>query len=88
MSMNRIERINNDYADMNDATPTPQEWAEMSASALAEKNREVASDMMSRFEREYWRRIFAASAIQSGSSCEGAVSIADEMLKLLCIDGR
>lgn len=102
MSINRIERINNDYADMNDATPTPQEWANISANALAEKNREVISEMMSRLEsmqeeaaskassneREYWRRIFAASAIQSGSSCEDAVAIADEMLKLLCIDGR
>lgn len=93
--MNRIERINNDYADMNDATLTPQEWAEISSRALAEKNREVVSEMMSRFEsmqkcseREHWRRVFAASAIQSGSSCEDAVAIADEMLKLLCIDGR
>lgn len=65
---------------------TPKEWADTSVTALAEKNREVASEMMSRFEREYWRRIFAASVIQSGSSCEDAVSIADEMLKLLCID--
>jgi hypothetical protein len=80
---------------MDDSVPTPLEWAEMSAAALAEKNREVVSEMMSRFEaiqkcseREHWRRIFAASAIQSGSSCEDAVAIADEMLKLLCIDGR
>lgn len=80
---------------MDDSVPTPLEWAEMSAAALAEKNREVVSEMMSRFEaiqkcseREHWRRIFAASAIQSGSSCEDAVYIADEMLKLLCIDGR
>lgn len=78
---------------MDDSVPTPLEWAEMSAAALAEKNREVVSEMMSRFEaiqkcseREHWRRIFAASAIQSGSSCEDAVAIADEMLKLLCID--
>lgn len=80
---------------MDDSVPTPLEWAEMSAAALAEKNREVVSEMMSRFEaiqkcseREHWRRVFAASAIQSGSSCEDAVAIADEMLKLLCIDGR
>ncbi len=80
---------------MDDSVPTPLEWAEMSAAALAEKNREVVSEMMSRFEaiqkcseREHWRRVFAASAIQSGSSCEDAVDIADEMLKLLCIDRR
>ncbi len=30
---------------------TPQEWAEISASALAEKNREVVSEMISRFEK-------------------------------------
>lgn len=75
---------------------TPQEWAEISASALAEKNREVVSEMISRFEkmqekaalgeRENWRRVFASSAIQSGFNCENAISIADRMLNLLGID--
>ena len=60
---------------------TPKEWADTSVTALAEKNLEVV-------EREHWRRFFAASAIQSGSSCKDAVAIADEMLKLLRIDGR
>lgn len=60
---------------MSDTNLTPQEWEEISANALAEKNREVVSEMMSRFElmqekaalkeREHWRRVFASSAIQS-----------------------
>lgn len=65
---------------MNNETLTPQELEYASASALEEKNREIMREIV------YWRRIFAASAIQSGSSCEDAVAIADEMLKLLHID--
>lgn len=75
---------------------SPQEWADMSAAAVANKNKEVV-DMISRLEesqrktnlineRKYWHRTFAAAALQSGASCEDAVTIADDMLARLDIE--
>jgi hypothetical protein len=56
---------------------TPQEWADMSANALAERNREVLLEMIKEItaatekvdvkrEKTHWRRVFAAAAIQNG----------------------
>lgn len=76
---------------------SPQEWAAMSAAVIAHKNKEVINNMISRLEesqrktnlindRKYWHRTFAAAALQSGASCEDAVTIADDMLVRLGIE--
>ena len=78
---------------------TPQEWADMSAAAIANKNKEVVDNMISRLEEsqrktnlineyKYWRKVFAAAAIQSGASCEDSVLIADEMLGRLGVSNQ
>ncbi len=81
----------------NECNLTPQEWADMSATSIANKNKEIVNDMILRLEEsqrkanlvndfKYWRKVFAAAAIQSGASCEDSVTIADEMLGRLGIN--
>lgn len=80
---------------MSEERLTPQEWADMNATALAEKNREILIDLISRLEAHqakaakegeanHWRRVFAAAAIEGGKTCEEAIALADEMVQRLC----
>lgn len=73
---------------------TAQQWVDMNANALVERNRELLVEMIERLdaatrrvdreaERSHWRKVFAAAAIEGGSGCLQAVAVADEMLRLL-----
>lgn len=74
---------------------TPQEWADMYSESLVSKNKELLRDMIHEIAEinkktsidkyDYWRRVFAASAIERGEDCETAISIADELLNRLDI---
>ncbi len=71
----------------------------VTTSTAAKKNQEIVNDMILRLEEsqrkanlineyKYWRKVFAAAAIQSGASCEDAVLIADEMLGRLGVNNQ
>lgn len=83
----------------NEHNLTAQEWADMSATSLANKNKEIVNDMILRLEEsqrkaslineyKYWRKVFTTAAIQSGASCEDAVLIADVMLAQLDVSNQ
>jgi hypothetical protein len=73
---------------------TAQEWTDMNAQALSDKNREVLLEMVDkinqttkideeeRFKR-HWRMVFIAAAIESGKSSEEAINLSTNLMYLL-----